>query len=85
MPSRVELVVDDGQMALFQSADADVGRLEIRAGEEHELFEAGAQVALGRDFRSGFRAHEADLVGGLGEIGKRLAGLVDGGRDHLRA
>ena len=80
----LELVVDDGQMALLEGADADAGGLEFGAGEEHELAEAGAQVALRRDFRGGFSAHDADFVSGLGEIGKRLAGLVDGRGDHLR-
>ncbi len=60
-----ELVVDDGQMALFEGADADAGGLEIGSGEEHQLFEAGSQVALGSDLGSGFRIHEADLIGGL--------------------
>ena len=79
-----EFVVDDGQMALLERADADAGGLEFGAGEEHEFAETGAQIAFRRDFRAGFCAHDADLVGGPGEIGKRLAGLVDGRRNHLR-
>jgi hypothetical protein len=72
-------------MALLERADADAGGLEFGAGEEHEFAETGAQVAFWRDFRAGFCAHDADLVSGPGEIGKRLAGLVDGRRNHLRA
>ena len=79
-----EFIVDDGQMALFEGAYAHVGRFVIRAGEEHQFLEAGAQVTLRRDFRGAIRAHEAYLIGGLGKIGEWLAGLVDGWRDHLR-
>src|SRR5208337_1451547 len=79
-----EFVVEDGQMALLERADADAGGLKFGAGEEHEFAKTRAQVAFRRDFRGGFCAHDADLVSGPGEIGKRLAGLVDGWGDHLR-
>ena len=80
-----EFVVHDRQMALLERADADAGGLEFRAGEEHELAEPCAQVAFRRDFRGGFGAHDADLVRGLGEIGKWLTGLVNARRNHLCA
>ena len=42
----LELVVNDGQAALFEGADAHAGGLQFRAGKEHQLAKAGAQVAL---------------------------------------
>ncbi len=82
-PIALKLVVNDGQFPFFERADAHAGWLKFRPGKEHELAEAGAQVAFGSHLSGRLGIHHSQFIRRMREVRERLAGAVDGRVDHL--